>query len=136
MQKAKAVESDLVSSGQPSVTEPLSISKIETSLPPLHGENAAFDVYVAARTDYQAELDRFYNGNNHSFKRHKWYAKVARAQEFSRLADGLLRMVGGSIGAKRKDEDKVVIGVGLGRFESKFRLASLDRSFMSYFVRK
>ncbi|KAF9402069.1 hypothetical protein BGX21_011368 [Mortierella sp. AD011] len=45
-------------------------------------------------------------------------------------------MVGGSIGAKKKDEDKVVIDIGLGDFKSKSRLSSLHGTFMAYFVTK
>ena len=52
------------------------------------------------------------------------------------MTDALLRMVGGSIGAKKKDEDKVVIGIGLGDFKSKSRLSSLHGTFMAYFVTK
>ncbi|KAF9150146.1 hypothetical protein DFQ26_001677, partial [Actinomortierella ambigua] len=114
----------------------LSISKIESGLPPLRGEQRNFEGYIQHRTTYKDALDNFYNGNDHKFKRHKWLAKAARAEEFSRLADGLLNMVGGTIRAKKKDDDKVVIGIGLGRFQPSFRLASLDQSFMAYFVKK
>ncbi|KAF9964874.1 hypothetical protein BGZ73_001677, partial [Actinomortierella ambigua] len=113
-----------------------SISKIETALPHLHGDHANFEAHVQHRNTYMDALDTFYNGNNHIFKRHRWFAKAGRAEEFSRLADALLRMVGGTIGEKKKDENKVVIGVRLGRFQSTFRLTSLDQSFMTYFVKK
>lgn len=45
-------------------------------------------------------------------------------------------MVGGSIGTKKKDEDKVIIGIGLGHFKSMSRLLSLHGTFMTYFVKK
>ncbi|KAG0058349.1 hypothetical protein BGZ92_007193, partial [Podila epicladia] len=105
-------------------------------LPPLHGKQADFDAHVQHRNAYKDALDNFYNGNNFKFKRHKQYAKAAREEEYHRLTDGLLRMVGGSIGAKKKDEDKVVIGIGLGNFKSMSRLSSLHGTFMTYFVKK
>jgi hypothetical protein len=37
---------------------------------------------------------------------------------------------------KKDKDDKVVIGVGLGKFSSKTRLSSLHESFQSYFVQK
>jgi hypothetical protein len=40
------------------------------------------------------------------------------------------------MGAKRKENNKVVIGVGLGKFSSKIRLSSLHESFKSYFVQR
>ncbi|KAG0064302.1 hypothetical protein BGZ92_005802 [Podila epicladia] len=45
-------------------------------------------------------------------------------------------MVGGSIGAEKKDDDKVIIGIGLGNFKSMSRLLSLHGTFMTYFVKK
>ncbi|KAG0195786.1 hypothetical protein BGX28_000635, partial [Mortierella sp. GBA30] len=118
------------------IAEELSIGKIETEYPPLHGENADFDSYVQHRQAYKDELDNFYNSNNFRFKRRKMYARAARKEEYYRLTDALLRMVGGSIGAKKKDEDKVVIGIGLGDFQSTSRLSSLDGTFMGYFIQK
>jgi len=81
----------------------------------------------------EEHLESFYNSSN-VIKKHRWNAR-ARDQEFRRIADSLLRMVGGSIGRKRADEDKVVIAIGLGQFSSKVRLSSLYESFQSYFVK-
>ncbi|KAK3819059.1 MAG: hypothetical protein J3R72DRAFT_529306 [Linnemannia gamsii] len=53
----------------------------------------------------------------------------ARAEEYRSIADRLLQLVGGSTGAKRNDDNKVVIGVGLGKFSSKIRLSSIHESF-------
>lgn len=38
------------------------------------------------------------------------------------------------MGAKREDNNKVIIGVGFVRFSSKVRLSSLHESSQSYFV--
>ena len=78
----------------------------------------------------------FYNGNKFSYKRHKWHAKRARQQEYNQLADGLLRMIGGTIGEKRKPENKVIIGIGTGRFQSTSGLSSLHSTFEKFFIRK
>lgn len=113
-----------------------SISDIESALPPLHGQGASFAAYVQHRTAHRQTLDEFYNGNNFRYKKHKWDAKRARQEEFRRIADSLLRMVGGSIGARRNGEDKVIIGIGLGKFSSNSKLSSLHESFQTYFVKK
>ncbi|KAI8357054.1 hypothetical protein B0O80DRAFT_99820 [Mortierella sp. GBAus27b] len=110
-----------------------SISDIESSLPPLRGNEGSVQEYVKSLQEVEEHLDSFYNSNN-TVKKHRWNARRARDEEFRRIADSLLRMVGGSIGRKRADEDKVVIAVGLGQFSSKARLSSLHESFQSYFV--
>ncbi|KAF9540708.1 hypothetical protein EC957_003892 [Mortierella hygrophila] len=69
-------------------------------------------------------------------KKQKWNARKTRAEEYRLIADRLLQLVRGSTGAKRVEDNKVVIGVGLGRFPSKIRLSSLHESFQSYFVQK
>ncbi|KAG0226138.1 hypothetical protein BGW41_004258, partial [Actinomortierella wolfii] len=114
--------------------QPSSISEVESTLPPLHGENAAFAAHMNHRSSYLQPLDAFYNGNGHIFKKHKWDAKRAWMAEFKRIADSLLRMVGGSIGARRDTSNKVIIGVGLAKFSITNRLSSLDGTFQSYFV--
>ncbi|KAG0247373.1 hypothetical protein DFQ27_002121, partial [Actinomortierella ambigua] len=127
-------------------TQPTSISEVESLLPPLRGENAAFGAHMDHRNAYSQVLDEFYNGGDYLakkdenakgplFKKHKWDAKRARKAEFQRIADSLLRMVGGSIGAKRDEDNKVIIGVGLAKFQSTSGLSSLDGTFQSYFVR-
>lgn len=52
------------------------------------------------------------------------------------MTDTLLRMVGGSVGVRKKDEDKVVIGIGLGHFASSSRLSSLHGTFEAFFFKK
>jgi hypothetical protein len=69
-------------------------------------------------------------------KKHKWNARKARAEEYRLIANRPLQLVGGSTGAKRDEDNKVVIDVGLGKFSSKIRLSSLHESFQSYFVQK
>jgi hypothetical protein len=82
----------------------------------------------------EADLDSFYGSV--VLKKHKWNARKARTEEYRLIADRLLQLVGGSTGAKRDEDNKVVIDVGLGKFSSKIRLSSLHESFQSYFVQK
>lgn len=45
----------------------------------------------------------------------------------------------GSIGARREEDNKVIIGtigIGLGRFSSNTKLSSLHGTFQEYFVQK
>lgn len=114
----------------------LSISTIESSLPPLCGANSNFTDHVECRNANKTYLDEFYNGKNFRFKKYKRMSKKARMMEFHQLADSLLRMIGGSIGEKKKEEDLVVIGIGMGQFTSTSRLSSLHGSFQSFFVQK
>ncbi|KAG0368871.1 hypothetical protein BGZ54_000912 [Gamsiella multidivaricata] len=69
-------------------------------------------------------------------KVHKWEARRARDAGCETIASRLLKSVGGSIGCRRKETNKVVIVIGLGQFSSNARLSSLHESFMSYFVQK
>lgn len=90
--------------------------------------------YFQELEQVQDRLDAFYNGNNFQYKRHSWDAKRARHEEFRTVANRLLNAVGGSIGRKRAENDKVVIGIGLGKFKSTSRLTSLHESFLGFFV--
>ncbi|KAF9987602.1 hypothetical protein BGZ65_002910 [Modicella reniformis] len=67
-----------------------------------------------------AALDTFYNGNNNNntFKRKQWDSWKAYQAEYYAVADGLLRMIGDTVGEKRSDSNKAIITVGLGRFGS------------------
>ncbi|KAF9383425.1 hypothetical protein CPC16_008919 [Podila verticillata] len=122
------------SSTEAATTESLSICMIESSLPPLRGATASFTDHVECRKANQIHLDKFYNGKKFRFKKYKQMSKKARAREFHQLADSLLRMVGGTIGEKRMEGHKVVIGIGMGRFTSTSRLSSLHGTFESYFI--
>lgn len=112
-----------------------SISAVETRLPPQHGAEASLASYLTELGAVKEQLHGFYNGNNR-FKKHKWDARRAKEEEYGVITDRLLNMVGGSIGAKKHKDNKVVIGIGLGKFSTKARLTSLHESFQSYFVQK
>lgn len=113
-----------------------SIQDIESKLPPLRGVGASASAHLEKLEQAQEQLEAFYNGSNHKYKKHAWDARRARESEYDRMTDSLLRVVGGSIGQKRHDNNKVIIGIGLSKFSSRIRLSSLDGTFLSYFVRK
>jgi hypothetical protein len=81
----------------------------------------------------EAVLYDFYN--KPAIKKNAWNAQRAKDEEFRLVADRLLRMVGESTGAKRQDDNFVIIGIGLGEFKSNSGLSSLHTAFCSYFVR-
>lgn len=112
-----------------------SIAEIESSLPPLRGERASVREYIKKLDEVETHLESFYTGSN-TIKKHRWNARRAREEEYKQITDSLLRMVGGSVGRKRYNKDKVVIAVGLGKFSSSTRLSSLHQSFESYFIQK
>ncbi|KAF9094165.1 hypothetical protein BGX27_001510 [Mortierella sp. AM989] len=113
-----------------------STSDIETSLPPLRGEDASTEKYVKELENVESQLRGFYDCDKQLVKRHQWDAKKARDVEYGTITNRLLKMVEGSIDRKRSDDRKVVIGVGPGQFSSSFRLLSLHGSFLSFFVQK
>lgn len=112
-----------------------SISDIESAAPPIRGQDANFNMYQQHCDQHWQHLDRFYNAGGR-FKKFKWLARRAKKEEYTRMADSLLRMVDGCVGAKREDGNKVIIGVGLGKFSSNSKLSSLHESFQSFFVQK
>jgi len=112
-----------------------SISDIESRLPALRGKDANVEQFVTALEGVKERLDHFYNGYR-SFKKHRWDAKKAMEAEFNIITDRLLNMVGGSLGRRRSEADKVIIGVGLGKFSSNSRLSTLHESFQSHFVQR
>ena len=120
--------------GSESASSPRTVSDIESSLPPLRGNEASVQEYIKQLQRVEPLLQGFYNGNQ-VIKKHRWNARRARDEEYKRIAESLLRMVGGSSGRKREGTDKVVVAVGLGKFSSRIRLSSLDQSFQSYFIR-
>ncbi|KAG0298727.1 hypothetical protein BGZ98_000089 [Dissophora globulifera] len=69
------------------------IRDLESALPPLNGEGASFRGYVAVRRACESEMDSLYNNTN--YWKHRWDAQVGRQEEFYKVADGLLRMIGG-----------------------------------------
>jgi hypothetical protein len=111
-----------------------SISHFETNLPHRQGPEASIRDYTARVKEVEVEIESFYGSV--VLKKHKWNARKARTEEYRLIANRPLQLAGGSLGAKRDTEDKVVIGVGLGQFSCKTRLSSLHESFQSYFVQK
>ena len=107
----------------------VSIVDIETELAALRGGGADINEHLRQLETYHDDLDRFYNGDHHIFKEHKWDAKRAREEEYRRITDSLLRMVGGCIGAKREADNRVVIGIGLGDFSSSLRCMEHSKPF-------
>ncbi|KAF9182244.1 hypothetical protein BGZ50_005051 [Haplosporangium sp. Z 11] len=114
---------------------PESISDIKSRLPPLRGDDANITNYVTELGSAKEQLDAFYN-TDMSVKKHRWDARKAFDAEFAIITDCLLKMVGGAAGWPRDEANKIVIGVGLGKFSTKTRLSSLHTSFQSYFVQK
>ncbi|KAF9995996.1 hypothetical protein BGZ79_010270, partial [Entomortierella chlamydospora] len=110
-----------------------SIGGVESTMPPLRGPGASLEEYLKHRDKYAQQLGHFYNDQT-LYKKYQRDAKSARNEEYRRIADSLLRMIGGSIGSRRKEGEKVVIGVGLGKFSAQTKLSSLHGTFESYFV--
>lgn len=110
-----------------------SIATVESELPPLHGPGSSIKAYVERMQGPDGKQLGEYYGNV-ALKKHLWNARKARQEEFRIIANRLLELVRGSLGAKRLDTNKVVIGIGLGDFASKIRLSSLDETFLSHFV--
>ncbi|ORZ21782.1 hypothetical protein BCR41DRAFT_394554 [Lobosporangium transversale] len=79
----------------------------ESSLLPLCGNAASIKEYIDKLVGAETHLSSFYKGR--AIKRHRWNAKRARDEEYVQIANRLLNMVGGSVGVKRKESDKVVI---------------------------
>ncbi|KAF9081924.1 hypothetical protein BGX23_000298 [Mortierella sp. AD031] len=111
-----------------------SISRIETELPHRHGPEASIKDYTQRLQKVEGHLNSFYG--NVVLKKHRWNARKARDEEYKLIANRLLGLMGGSLGTKREESKKVVIGVGLGKFSTKVRLSSLHESFQSFFVQK
>jgi hypothetical protein len=105
-------------------------------MPALRGQHADVPAYFEHRKQHQDALNSFYNGPKNRFKRHVWDAKKAKQEEYAKVTDSLLGAVGGSIGAKRRPENHVIIAIGMAKFGSKNGLTSLDGSFQDYFINK
>ncbi|KAF8923623.1 hypothetical protein BGZ47_004614, partial [Haplosporangium gracile] len=108
------------------------IQDLESTLPPLKGESASFCEYVAARRAFEGDLDDFYNNTN--YWKHQWDAEVCRKEEFYKVAEGLLKMIGGSVGQPRMPHQHVVIAVGLAKFVASHGPPSLDGTFQAFFI--
>ncbi|KAF9565978.1 hypothetical protein EC968_003977 [Mortierella alpina] len=112
-----------------------SVSDIESSLPPLRGQQGSMEKYVAEVEQVQTTLDGFYR-DNQVFKKHQWDHSKAKEGEYAIITDRLLKMVGGAIGEKAKPGNPFIIAVGLGDFSSSSGLTSLHSSFKNFFVQK
>lgn len=110
-----------------------SIKDIESALPALRGKEASFSEHIRYRQEHQKELTDFY-GLSH--KKHRWDMIRAKQEEYDLIANQILALVGGTLGKKRTEDNKVAIGVGLGKFQSNMRLTSLHGSFEAFFVNK
>ncbi|OAQ26935.1 hypothetical protein K457DRAFT_21758, partial [Linnemannia elongata AG-77] len=108
------------------------IQKIETALPPLKGEGASFCEYVAMRRASEEDLDTFYNNTN--FWKHKWDSNICRKEEYYKVAEGLLNMIGGSVGRPRLPHQNVVIAIGLAKFTAVHGPPALNGTFQAFFI--
>ncbi|KAF9107457.1 hypothetical protein BGX29_006324 [Mortierella sp. GBA35] len=115
--------------------ETKSIADIESALPPLRGDGSRVVKYTAELKGENRLLE-FYNGDNNRYKRYQWDLRRARQEEYSAIANRLLSIVDGSIGRIKDKSDPVLIGVGLGQFDSRIRLSSLDSTFLLFFIQK
>ncbi|KAG0248579.1 hypothetical protein BGZ95_007997, partial [Linnemannia exigua] len=104
------------------------------NLPTLRGEGASVRLHTQARRQVESVLDAFYNQSN--FVKHAWDVERAREEEFCRVTNSLLKMIGGLMGEKRREDQKVIIAIGLARFVATKGSSSLDGSFNGFFVRK
>ncbi|KAF9993293.1 hypothetical protein BGZ79_002056, partial [Entomortierella chlamydospora] len=111
-----------------------SITHIESRLPPLRGLGSSVLNYANDLERIENQLLDFYNGKNNRFKKHTLDMTNAMQAEYLTIASRLLGIVGGSIGRRSGDTNPVVIGVGLGKFQSTGRLSSLHSTFLSYFI--
>lgn len=114
----------------------MSISDMESMLPPLRGGDASVTQYVSEEQEFKGSLQTFYDDDHNTFKRHSWDARKAMDGEYDVLCHRLLQMVGGSGGEKRHPTNKVAIAIGLGKFSSNSKLPSLHSRFLSLFVQK
>ncbi|KAF9562940.1 hypothetical protein EC968_005044, partial [Mortierella alpina] len=112
-----------------------SVSEIESGLPPLRGQEGSIVQHTAAMKNVEGTLDKLYN-EKLTFKKHAWDSKKAKEAEYAVITDRLLKIVGGTIGEKRKADNPVIIAIGLGDFNPASRLSSLHGTFRSFFINK
>ncbi|TPX30036.1 hypothetical protein SeLEV6574_g08643, partial [Synchytrium endobioticum] len=77
------------------------------------------------------ELHCHYGGK--SYMKRSWDAAKAKQGEMDRALEGLVRMVGETMGNKLPDKKKVIVAIGLGEFETK---NSRHIGFTRYLIRK
>ncbi|KAF9165033.1 Elongation of fatty acids protein 2 [Actinomortierella ambigua] len=122
-QKTRPLDGADQGSGASGQNMPRSIAEVESRMPPLRH-----------RSKYNQQLDDFYN-KGFRFKKHTWDASRAKQEEYNKIANALLKSVGGNIGTKRAEDNHVIIAVGLSKFQTKTGLSSLDGTFGRYFLR-
>ncbi|KAF9555409.1 hypothetical protein BGW38_009256, partial [Lunasporangiospora selenospora] len=138
MEYQKGCSSDnsagVVTEGDGGKGKVLTIQQIEPGSPSLRGPGSSiFDYTTYIENNWEA-LHNFYNGFNFRCKKHVWDARRAQQEEYRKVANELLKAIGGSIGARRHPDNKVVISVGLSKFHTKSELTSLDGSFSKFFI--
>ncbi|KAF9569519.1 hypothetical protein EC968_002563, partial [Mortierella alpina] len=109
-----------------------SIQDIESNMPAMRGADANFDELTEYINKHQSQLHAFYGRR---YQKHAWDSRRAMEAEYAAAADQLLKMVGGSIGEKRKPDSNVLFGIGLGKFSSSSGLTSLHSSFETYLIK-
>ncbi|KAK3808749.1 MAG: hypothetical protein J3Q66DRAFT_417306 [Benniella sp.] len=79
------------------------------------GKNGNFSEHMDYMDTHREKLKGFYDK---TVKKHSWDARRAKDEEFYAIANQILGLVGGSIGERRKENNKVAIGIGLGDFRA------------------
>jgi hypothetical protein len=94
--------------------------------------------YVRELQHVEGRLKAFYAGDDHVFQRIQWDHARARQMEYQAMAEGLLGVVGGSLGGRLEDnydDDLISDRDWLGQFMSNSRLSSIHSSFLEYFIK-
>ncbi|KAF9958693.1 hypothetical protein BGZ70_009115 [Mortierella alpina] len=109
-----------------------SIGSIESNIPSMSGKDADFDELTTYLTKHHIQLHEFYGRR---YQKHLWDSRRAKETEYAAAAEQLLQMVGGTIGEKRRSDNYVLFGIGLGQFSSTSGLTSLHGTFGTYLVK-
>jgi len=129
-----ASSSTSLSSSQSALGVKRSLSAIISSLPPLKGPKASLTTYLRAFEKVCNQLDLFFGSDR--YMRRLWDLKKAQEAEYCIMTDRLMKMFGGSIGRRRREDENILIAVGNSDFTNNKGLSSMDGSFLSFFVQK
>ncbi|GJJ75571.1 putative transposase [Entomortierella parvispora] len=110
-----------------------SIADILRRLPPLHGPQASFTKYMQEMEKVAEKLDAFYGSQK--YKKRHWDLKKAMEAEFAIMADRIMKSFGGSIGRRRRPDEKVLVAIGQGGSRYNKGLESMDSTFTAYLIR-
>ncbi|TPX38711.1 hypothetical protein SeLEV6574_g07680 [Synchytrium endobioticum] len=88
-------------------------------------------VFMKAFVIAYDELHCHYGGK--SYMKRSWNTAKAKQGEMDRALEGLVRMVGETMGNKLPDKKKVIVAIGLGEFET---MNSRHIGFTRYLIRK